>query len=165
MTENSVASRVRFLDARTEAAATLAASLPQLDDVRAGVLLLPCRVEDPDLWFAACPGQVERAKALCTGCPVQEGCLTGALERRETWGVWGGQLLDHGGVVPWKRPVGRPRKNGREPLHAIATVVPPASARSAIAGPACRRPQKNSGRDHDPPRHPSPRPYVTRKEQ
>jgi hypothetical protein len=34
-----------------------------------------------------------------------------ALERREPWGVWGGQLFIQGVVVPRKRPVGRPRKN------------------------------------------------------
>ena len=30
---------------------------------------LPCRVEDPELWFADSPDRLEVAKALCGGCP------------------------------------------------------------------------------------------------
>ena len=71
---------------------------------------LPCWTEDPDLWFAESPADVEAAKALCVPCPLREACLAGALERREPWGVWGGQLVVSGVVVPRKRPRGRPRK-------------------------------------------------------
>jgi WhiB family transcriptional regulator, redox-sensing transcriptional regulator len=71
---------------------------------------LPCRVNDPELWFAESPSDVEFAKALCLDCPVRSLCLDGALERREPWGVWGGQLFIQGVVVPRKRPRGRPRK-------------------------------------------------------
>jgi WhiB family redox-sensing transcriptional regulator len=71
---------------------------------------LPCRREDPELFFAESPQDVEVAKALCTTCPVQVECLAGALERREPWGVWGGQLFLQGVVIPRKRPRGRPRK-------------------------------------------------------
>src|SRR6478735_1214164 len=59
---------------------------------------LPC-TEDP-----------ETAKAMCRGCEARLACLTGALERREPWGVWGGELLMRGAIVPRKRPRGRPRK-------------------------------------------------------
>ncbi len=72
---------------------------------------LPCWTEDPDLWFAESPADVESAKALCVPCPLREACLAGALERREPWGVWGGQLVIAGVVVPRKRPRGRPRKD------------------------------------------------------
>lgn len=72
--------------------------------------VLPCWTEDPDLWFAESPQSVEDAKALCVPCPLREACLAGALERREPWGVWGGQLVVAGVVVPRKRPRGRPRK-------------------------------------------------------
>ena len=72
--------------------------------------VLPCWTEDPDLWFAESPADVEAAKALCVPCPLREACLAGALERREPWGVWGGQLVVAGVVVPRKRPRGRPRK-------------------------------------------------------
>jgi WhiB family transcriptional regulator, redox-sensing transcriptional regulator len=70
---------------------------------------LPC-TEDPELFFAEAPADVEAAKALCKGCRARLGCLEGALERREPWGVWGGELLLRGTVVPRKRPRGRPRK-------------------------------------------------------
>jgi WhiB family transcriptional regulator, redox-sensing transcriptional regulator len=72
---------------------------------------LPCRSSEPDLWFAESPADVEHAKALCAPCPLRDACLAGALERREPWGVWGGQLVVSGVVVPRKRPRGRPRKD------------------------------------------------------
>ena len=72
--------------------------------------VLPCRQVDPELFFAEAPADVEAAKALCRDCPIQEACLAGALERREPWGVWGGQLFIGGVVVARKRPRGRPRK-------------------------------------------------------
>jgi WhiB family redox-sensing transcriptional regulator len=72
---------------------------------------LPCRRESPELFFAESPADVETAKALCLGCPVRTECLAGALDRREPWGVWGGELFQHGVVIPRKRPRGRPRKN------------------------------------------------------
>lgn len=72
---------------------------------------LPCHSVDPDLWFAESPADVEVAKALCAPCPLRAACLAGALERREPWGVWGGQLVLSGVVVPRKRPRGRPRKD------------------------------------------------------
>lgn len=72
---------------------------------------LPCRANDPELWFAESPADVELAKALCQDCPLRARCLAGALERREPWGVWGGQLILQGVVIPRKRPRGRPRKN------------------------------------------------------
>jgi len=70
---------------------------------------LPC-TEDPELFFAESPEGVEQAKAMCRGCRARIACLTGALERREPWGVWGGELLMRGAIVPRKRPRGRPRK-------------------------------------------------------
>ncbi|MBQ1084567.1 MULTISPECIES: WhiB family transcriptional regulator [Nocardiopsis] len=78
---------------------------PQLGEVE-----IPCRME-PDLFFAESPAEVEAAKAICGSCPIREQCLADALERREPWGVWGGQLLVSGQVVARKRPRGRPRKN------------------------------------------------------
>jgi WhiB family transcriptional regulator, redox-sensing transcriptional regulator len=72
-------------------------------------LELPC-TEDPELFFAESPQDVEQAKAMCLDCRARIACLTGALERREPWGVWGGELLLRGAVVPRKRPRWRPRK-------------------------------------------------------
>ena len=71
---------------------------------------LPCRVLDPDLWFAESPIELEQAKAHCAECPVRMGCLAGALDRREPWGVWGGEIFAAGTVIERKRPRGRPRK-------------------------------------------------------
>ena len=72
--------------------------------------VLPCWTEDPDLFFAESPADVETAKALCVSCPLRARCLSEALARREPWGVWGGELVVQGVVVPRKRPRGRPRK-------------------------------------------------------
>ena len=72
---------------------------------------LPCRQGDGELFFAESPSDVELAKSLCQACPVRQECLAGALERREPWGVWGGELFLQGVVIPRKRPRGRPRKN------------------------------------------------------
>jgi WhiB family redox-sensing transcriptional regulator len=72
---------------------------------------VPCRVQDPDLWFAETPAQLETAKSHCLGCPARLACLSGALERREPWGVWGGEIFERGAIVARKRPRGRPRKD------------------------------------------------------
>jgi len=69
----------------------------------------PC-TQDPELFFAETPQDVEQAKAMCRGCGARIACLAGALERREPCGVWGGELLMRGAIVPRKRPRGRPRK-------------------------------------------------------
>jgi WhiB family redox-sensing transcriptional regulator len=88
------------------------AALFSVANVSAG-LDLPC-TDDPELFFAEAPADVEAAKALCQGCRIRVACLEGALERREPWGVWGGELLLRGTVVPRKRPRGRPRKEDAE---------------------------------------------------
>ncbi len=85
-------------------------SMPIEADGRTGAGYLPCRRNDVDLWFSGRPAQVELAKDLCGDCPVREMCLTGALNRQEPWGVWGGELLVDGQIVAHKRPRGRPRK-------------------------------------------------------
>jgi WhiB family redox-sensing transcriptional regulator len=72
---------------------------------------LPCRTEDSNLWFAEKPAELELAKAFCLQCPARLACLQGALERRELWGVWGGEIFDRGRILPRKRPRGRPRKD------------------------------------------------------
>ena len=51
---------------------------------------LPCRSEDPELYFAESPTDVELAKAICQGCPVRAECLAWALEANQDHGVWGG---------------------------------------------------------------------------
>ena len=78
-------------------------------DITGLSLGLPC-TEAPELFFAESPRDVEQAKEMCRGCPARLACLVGALERGEPWGVWGGELLLRGAIVPRKRPRGRPRK-------------------------------------------------------
>ena len=78
-------------------------------DITGLSLGLPC-TEDPELFFAESPQDVEQAKEMCRGCRARLACLAGALERGEPWGVWGGELLLRGAIVPGKRPRGRPRK-------------------------------------------------------
>ena len=104
---------ITVLDRRDGTAEELEPTLSQLHDAADQVVdeLLPCRVNDSDLWFAESPQDVEFAKALCKDCPVRALCLDSALERREPWGVWGGELFLQGVVIPRKRPRGRPRKN------------------------------------------------------
>jgi WhiB family redox-sensing transcriptional regulator len=110
---------------RKEANAMLASCLPEVgivdlatEDIdpisRRSPDNLPCQVQNADLWFAETPAELELAKALCDVCPARRACLSGALERREPWGVWGGEIFDHGAIVARKRPRGRPRKADRE---------------------------------------------------
>lgn len=72
---------------------------------------LPCQGDASDGWFAEKPAELEIAKSLCIGCPVRAQCLTSAIERREPWGVWGGEIFDQGVIVARKRGRGRPRKS------------------------------------------------------
>ncbi|MGL5830264.1 MAG: WhiB family transcriptional regulator [Angustibacter sp.] len=72
---------------------------------------LPCRRFDAELWFAETETDISDAKALCSRCPVRSQCLASALQRREPWGVWGGELLERGAVIERKRQRGRPRKS------------------------------------------------------
>jgi WhiB family redox-sensing transcriptional regulator len=51
---------------------------------------------------------IQRAKAICSTCTSKVDCLSGALERSEPWGVWGGELLEEGRICATKRPRGRP---------------------------------------------------------
>lgn len=79
--------------------------------------VLPCQEVDPELFFAAEPLEIELAKQVCADCPLRVECLSGAVERAEPHGVWGGELFLDGVVVARKRPRGRPRKQP-EPLFA-----------------------------------------------
>jgi WhiB family redox-sensing transcriptional regulator len=106
-TMSSVAvSSVAVSSVAASPAAVGPAVLPRVTAVRS----LPC-ADDPDLFFAESPDNVELAKSLCGDCPVRMTCLAGAVERREPWGVWGGELFLRGEVVPRKRARGRPRKS------------------------------------------------------
>jgi len=62
------------------------------------------------LFFSEELQDIARAKHICATCPVLIPCLEGALERREPWGVWGGQLFLNGRILAHKRRRGRPPK-------------------------------------------------------
>jgi WhiB family transcriptional regulator, redox-sensing transcriptional regulator len=64
-----------------------------------------------ELFFSDQIPDIIRAKEICSTCPLNEQCLEGALERREPWGVWGGQLFLNGHILAQKRRRGRPPKN------------------------------------------------------
>ncbi|WP_270975789.1 WhiB family transcriptional regulator [Trueperella sp.] len=58
-----------------------------------------CLNEDPELFFpigssGPAMAQVERAKAVCLRCGVQEICLKWALDNNQDAGVWGGMSED-----------------------------------------------------------------------
>jgi len=72
------------------------------------------------LFFSEQIDDIARAKAICALCPVAEPCFQGALERREPWGVWGGQLFANGKVLAQKRRRGRPPKNPRPDVQLTA---------------------------------------------
>jgi WhiB family transcriptional regulator, redox-sensing transcriptional regulator len=69
------------------------------------------------LFFSDEPVELARAKAICSRCMVREACLSGALERQEPWGVWGGQIFVDGKVVAEKR------RRGRPPVHPRPAIV------------------------------------------
>jgi WhiB family transcriptional regulator, redox-sensing transcriptional regulator len=54
-----------------------------------------CRALDPELFFpigktGTAIAEIQRAKAVCTSCPVRQRCLTFALDTHQEYGVWGG---------------------------------------------------------------------------
>lgn len=63
------------------------------------------------LFFSDQIPDIARAKAICVECAHLEACLEGAIDRREPWGVWGGQLFANGRILAQKRKRGRPPKN------------------------------------------------------
>ena len=79
---------------------------------------LPCRRENPHLWFSDLPADLELAKAFCAPCPMRHVCLAGAVERREPHGVWGGEIFTRGAIIPEKRPRGRP-PSGPRPVTGV----------------------------------------------
>ena len=55
-----------------------------------------CCQADPELFFpigSAGTGaaEIQRAKAICAGCPVQRPCLIYALATSQEFGIWGGR--------------------------------------------------------------------------
>ena len=62
-----------------------------------------CRSAKPDELFV--PGAAQnRAKALCTGCPVRTECLADALDNRTEFGIWGGMTERERRALLRRRP-------------------------------------------------------------
>ena len=80
------------------------------------------------LFFSEELQDIAAAKRICALCPVMEECLTGALARREPWGVWGGQLFRNGRILATKRRRGRPPKVARPEDELPQVPVPEALA-------------------------------------
>ena len=72
--------------------------------------LAPLFFSDDDL-------DIARAKAVCRSCTISNACLSGALERNEAYGVWGGVLLIDG------EPARFARRRGRPPVERIEVVA------------------------------------------
>jgi WhiB family redox-sensing transcriptional regulator len=49
-----------------------------------------CRLYPPATFFPSDGVGVDKARAICAGCPVSHECLEYALEHRIDHGVWGG---------------------------------------------------------------------------
>jgi WhiB family redox-sensing transcriptional regulator len=77
------------------------------------------------LFFSDDEFDIARAKAICAKCGLADSCLTGALDRAEPFGVWGGSLLVDGVIVEVKRGRGRPPKQPRPPLVVDEVPIPP----------------------------------------
>ena len=69
-----------------------------------------CKQSRPDELFVRGAAQ-NRAKQICSGCPVKMECLAEALDNQLEWGVWGGMtererraiLRKRPNVVSWRR--------------------------------------------------------------
>ena len=62
-----------------------------------------CRQAQPDELFVRGAEQ-NKAKQLCTGCPVRTECLAEALDNQIEWGVWGGMTERERRALLRRRP-------------------------------------------------------------
>ena len=62
-----------------------------------------CRSSRPDALFVKGAEQ-NRAKQLCSGCPVRTECLAEALDNQIEWGVWGGMTERERRALLRRRP-------------------------------------------------------------
>ncbi|MEU2770641.1 WhiB family transcriptional regulator [Streptomyces diastaticus] len=63
-----------------------------------------CRTADPDELFVEGAAQ-NKAKAVCTGCPVRTECLAHALDHRIEHGIWGGMTERERRALLRRRPL------------------------------------------------------------
>ncbi|MER7983856.1 WhiB family transcriptional regulator [Streptomyces sp. NPDC095817] len=67
------------------------------------VVRASCRISDPESLFAEGTAQ-NKAKTICSGCPVRTECLACALDNRIEYGVWGGMTDRERRALLRKRP-------------------------------------------------------------
>ncbi|MFD5423822.1 WhiB family transcriptional regulator [Streptomyces sp. NPDC127069] len=63
-----------------------------------------CRTAGPDELFVEGAAQ-NKAKAVCTGCPVRTECLAHALDHRIEHGIWGGMTERERRALLRRRPL------------------------------------------------------------
>src|SRR3954467_12777307 len=85
------------------------------------------RTTDPDELFVVGAAQ-NRAKAVCTGCPVRTECLAYALDERIEHGIWGGMterdrralLRRRPTVTSWQRLLETARSEHDQQTRSVA---------------------------------------------
>jgi WhiB family transcriptional regulator, redox-sensing transcriptional regulator len=104
-----------------------------------------CRTTDPDELFVQGAAQ-NRAKAVCTGCPVRTECLADALDNRVEFGVWGGMtererralLRRRPTVTSWRRLL----ETARSEYERGTGELPEELGTPVVAGTAEPRPER-----------------------
>lgn len=79
------------------------------------------------LHWSARNAAVDQAKALCRTCAHAVECLEFALKRAEPDGVWGGELLREGRVIPGYPKPGRPARQPAVTAPTEPTAAPAAA--------------------------------------
>ncbi len=107
-----------------------------------------------DLFFSEDIGDIAAAKRVCADCSVLAECLEGALDRRELFGVWGGQLFINGKMLTVKRRRGRPPKVARPEDQMPVVPIPVHLQATAQTRSACVPPKPGGGvAPRTPPPH------------
>jgi len=106
--------------------------------------LAACQAADPDLFFpisGAGPArvQVDRAKAVCAGCPVRSDCLRYALAAGPLQGVWGGLTEEERRLLRQREAKARMRASRRSGARARVTRFGPAFP-PGVGGRGCLEP-------------------------
>lgn len=93
----------------------------------------PCEKDDAELWFSTQPAEVAAARAACGPCVIRTHCLVSAIERKEPWGVWGGEQILNGVIVS------APRVACQREGCGVVVVQPKTGRRKAYCSPECSR--------------------------
>ncbi|WP_078612792.1 WhiB family transcriptional regulator [Streptomyces canus] len=93
-----------------------------------------CRTGDPDDLFVEGAAQ-HRAKARCTGCPVDTECLAYALDGRIEFGVWGGMTERERRALLRRRPTVASWQRLLEDARAQQQSTPPVCAGESVHTP------------------------------